>query len=230
MGRRGLPLGAVYQRETCISRSCDGERVTTHPLWRPYSSSANAVRQAERIAHRQVQPGQLQEHQESWARDYDTLRQLIEGAIFDQALAINHVGSTAVTGLLAKPVIDVDLTVQDAANELAYVPHLEAVGFRLTFRDDIGGDAHRQLTFSTPNANLHVWSPGAIEPQRHAMFTNWLRTHRVDRDRYAAAKRVATDRAGALRYNDSKSSVVYDIYEKAFIADSPHLHDPQPRT
>lgn len=146
----------------------------------------------------------------------------------DQVVAISQVGSTAVAGLLAKPVIDVDLTVPDAAEETLYVSHLEAVGFRLIFRDDLGGDTHRQLTFGTPNANLQVWSPGAVEPQRHAMFASWLRTHPADRDRYAAAKRAAADGVGMLRYNDAKAAVVYDIYESAFIADPSHLHDPRP--
>ncbi|GAB3769645.1 GrpB family protein [Microlunatus parietis] len=203
--------------------------MATHPLWRPYSSAANAVRQAERIAQRQVQPGPLQEHQDRWATEYAALRLLIKDAIPDQVLEISHVGSTAVAGLLAKPVIDIDLTVPDAVDELAYLARLEAVGFRLIFRDDIGGDAHRQLTFGAPNANLHVWSPGAVEPQRHALFAAWLRAHPADRDRYAAAKRAAAEGVGASRYNDLKSAVVYDIYERAFITDSAHGHDPRPR-
>lgn len=203
--------------------------MATHPLWRPYSSSANALRQADRVAHRQVRPGPLQPFSNGWAQEYEGLRRLIEAAIPDQALALDHVGSTAIPGLVAKPVIDVDLTVPDATDESAYVPRLEAVGFRLTFRDDIGGEVHRQLTAGVPNANLHVWSPGAVEPQRHAVFTGWLRNHPADRDRYAAVKRVAADGGGALRYNDTKSAVVYDIYERAFVADASHVHDPQPR-
>lgn len=203
--------------------------MATHPLWRPYSSSANAARQVHRIAHRQAQPGPLQEHQEQWAKEYAALRQVIEDAIPDQVVEVAHVGSTAVAGLLAKPVIDLDLTVPEVTDEGSYLPRLEAVGFRLIFRDDLGGDAHRQLTFGAPNANLHVWGPGAVEPRRHALFLSWLRTHPADRDRYAAAKRDAADGAGGRRYNDVKSAVVYDLYEWAFMADSAHRHDPQPR-
>jgi GrpB-like predicted nucleotidyltransferase (UPF0157 family) len=151
--------------------------MATHPLWRPYSSSANAVRQGGRIAHRQVQPGPLQEHREDWAEQYQALRQLIEDTIPEQVLTICHVGSTAVPALPAKPVIDIDLTVPVVEKEADYLPPLEAVGFRLIFRDDFGGDAHRQLTFGAPNANLHVWSPDAVEPRRHALFISWLRTH-----------------------------------------------------
>lgn len=103
--------------------------MTTHPLWRHYTWSANAVRQTHRAAHRQTKPGPLQKHRDGWAEEYEALRQLIQEAIPEQALSISHVGSTAVAGLLAKPVIDIDLTIPAVANELAYLPRLEAVGF-----------------------------------------------------------------------------------------------------
>jgi len=203
--------------------------VAIHPLWRSYSSRANADRQSQRVAHRQVQPGLLQDHQDRWKRQYEELRQLIQNAIPDLVLGIDHVGSTAVPGLIAKPVIDVDLTVPDVDDEDVYLPQLEAVGFQLIFRDDLAGDPHRQLTFAIPNTNLHVWSPGAVDPQRHQLFRRWLRANPADRERYAMAKVEAAGADGARRYNDVKSAVVYDIYECAFLADPLHGHDPQPR-
>lgn len=203
--------------------------VVTHPLWRPYLPRANADRQSQRVARRQVHPGPLQPYREQWGADYDQLRQLISGALHDRALSIDHVGSTAVPGLTAKPVIDIDLTVRDVEDESTYLPELEQVGWVLIFRDDLGGEAHRQLTFAAPNANLHVWGPGAIEPQRHRLFTRWLADHPVDLDLYAAAKLRAVDARGGGRYNDLKAAVVYDIYERAFLADPAYEHDPQPR-
>ena len=203
--------------------------MATHPLWRPLLPLANADRQSQRVAHRQVGPGPLHEHQDRWDAEYSGVRQLIETTIPDQVLGISHVGSTAVHGLIAKPVLDVDLTVPDVENEPAYVPRLEAVGFRLIFRDEIGGDAHRQLTFEIPNTNLHVWSPAAVEPQRHELFTRWLGANETDRERYATAKRAAVSADGLSSYNDLKSAVVYDIYERALLADLSHHHDPQPR-
>jgi GrpB-like predicted nucleotidyltransferase (UPF0157 family) len=92
--------------------------VATHPLWRPYASSANAERQSGRLAYRQVQPGPLQIRGD-WAEEYRLVRQLIEWAIQDQVLEMRHVGSTAVPGLLAKPVLDIDLTVPDVRAEPA---------------------------------------------------------------------------------------------------------------
>ena len=162
-----------------------------------------------------------------WAEAYGVVQRLVQDAIGNQVLEIHHVGSTALPGLIAKPVLDIDLTVPAAEHERAYLPPLQAVGFRLIFRDDIGDDVHRQLTLGAPNTNLHVWSPGAIEPQRNQVFIRWLLGHDADRDRYAAAKLLAAEQE-ATRYNDAKSAVVYDIYEQAFLADQSHPHDPQP--
>ena len=122
--------------------------------------------------------------------------------------------------------IDVDLTVVDVEAEDDYLSDLEAVGWRLLFRDDVAGGPHRQLSLAAPNANLHVWSPGALEPRRHRLFVSWLRSHPDDRDRYAAVK---MSRDGPTSYNDHKSGLVYDIYERIFLADPEHQHDPQPR-
>lgn len=204
--------------------------MTVHPLWRPYAAGANATRQLQRIAYRQNEPGELSSHRVSWASDYETIFQLIRRTIPDQILAVSHVGSTAVPGLAAKPVIDVDLTVLDVNDEPSYLPRLEAASFRLIFRDSVAGDAHRHLTFASPNTNLHMWSPHAVEPQRHELFTSWLRANDQDRQRYAEAKFAAIGAVGSGRYNDLKSAVVYDIYEHIFAADPVHPHDPQPRT
>lgn len=98
--------------------------VATHPLWRPYRPEANAERQAHRVAQRQIRPGPLQPHQARWRCDYLELEALIAAALQDRHLSLRHVGSTAVPGLSAKPVIDLDLTVPDVADEDFYLPHL----------------------------------------------------------------------------------------------------------
>ncbi|HYI52794.1 MAG TPA: GrpB family protein [Microlunatus sp.] len=203
--------------------------MVTHPLWRPYADAANAERQAHRVGRRQVAPGQLQPYRERWTSDYIELRALISSRLGDLMLSIRHIGSTAVPGLSAKPVIDIDLTVPEVEDDESYVPRLQQAGFELSFRDRLGGDPHRQLTYAAPNANLHVWGPRAIEPQRHRLFTRWLSEHPTDRDLYASAKREAVRTEGPSGYNDLKAAVVYDIYERAFLADQTHHHEPQPR-
>jgi GrpB-like predicted nucleotidyltransferase (UPF0157 family) len=193
--------------------------VTTHPLWRPFVPAANAARQGQRVASRQVDPGPLRDHDPGWAADFARVERIIREAISERALAIDHVGSTAVPGLLAKPIIDIDLTVADVENEPSYLPQLERAGFRLIFRDEMGGDPHRHLTFADPNTNLHIWRPGAVEPRRHLLFTTWLRSSPEDRRRYNEAKAAAVADPDRGRYNDLKAAVVHEIYDRAFAAD-----------
>lgn len=203
--------------------------MVVHPLWRPFAPYANAARQSERVAYRQADPGPLELRLTAWDAEYTDVSRLIVAAISDQALRLSHVGSTAVPGLLAKPIVDLDLIVVDVEDEDAYVPPLELVGFRLIFRDDLAGDAHRQLSFEYPNANVHVWSPRAVEPERHELLNRHLQRHEAARERYAQAKRVAAEGDGSSTYNDLKAAVIYDIYEQAFLTDPSHHHDPQPR-
>lgn len=201
--------------------------VSTHPLWLPFAPGANLDRQGARVAHRQVAPGPPQHSRGGWDRAFETVADLVREALGSRALRVRHVGSTAVPGLLAKPVVDVDLEVATVGDEKSYLPDLERYGFRLIFRDEMAGSPHRHLTLATPNTNLHVWEPGAVEPARHALFVEWLRAHPEDAARYSAAKLDAAASSG--RYNDAKAAAVYDIYERAFANDPAHAHDPHPR-
>jgi GrpB-like predicted nucleotidyltransferase (UPF0157 family) len=202
--------------------------MVAHPLWRPFATGANAARQTHRVAFRQVEPGALSLHQARWTGDFEVVRRRIQEALGDQVLAIAHVGSTAVPDLVAKPIVDIDVTLWDVADEPAYLPRLEGAGFRLIFRDSVGVDAHRQLTLAQPNVNVHLWNPDAVEPRRHVAFAAWLIGHEEDRRLYSATKSAAAA-SDTGRYNDGKAAVVYDIYERIFAEDPLHPHDPHPR-
>jgi GrpB-like predicted nucleotidyltransferase (UPF0157 family) len=165
-----------------------------------------------------------------WPEVYAELAARIRAALGTRALAVEHVGSTSVPGLAAKPVIDVDLTVADSADEPSYLPELEAAGFTLRVREP-DWEEHRCLRGEHPVCNLHVWSPGAIEPQRHRVFRDWLREHDDDREAYGALKReLATSGSfdSVMDYNNQKGALVYTIYERIFVADPAHPHTPQP--
>ncbi|HRE02752.1 MAG TPA: GrpB family protein, partial [Ilumatobacteraceae bacterium] len=101
-----------------------------------------------------------------WPERFARARERIAAALDAAALAIEHVGSTSVPGLSAKPVIDIDLTVADSSDEGAWLPQLEAAGFALAVREP-DWEQHRMLRGADPAVNLHVFSAGAREPQRH---------------------------------------------------------------
>ena len=157
-----------------------------------------------------------------WPARYEELAGQIRAALGWRVLGLEHVGSTSVPGLAAKPVIDIDLTVADPGCEQAYVPALEATGFTLVIREP-WWYGHRVLTTDVPRCNLHVFGFDSPEPLRHRIFRDWLRGNPAERDRYAIAKRQAAAAANAaaehvMQYNARKQQVIRDIYHRAFAA------------
>jgi GrpB-like predicted nucleotidyltransferase (UPF0157 family) len=158
----------------------------------------------------------------SWPEQFEVLAERVRRALGDRVLALEHVGSTSVPDLPAKPIIDMDLTVADSGDEPAYVPALERAGFELTIREPRWHE-HRCLVATSPKANLHVWSPDCPEAIRHLMFRDWLRDHPDDRARYADAKRGSADASNAagetvMVYNLRKQPVIREILDRMFRA------------
>ncbi|MGO1468344.1 MAG: GrpB family protein [Microbacterium gubbeenense] len=156
----------------------------------------------------------------SWPVAYAKVADRVRNALGARALQIEHVGSTAVPGLPAKPVIDVDLIVASSADEDAWCPALERAGFTLTVREPWWHE-HRMLKLADPLAHLHVFSPDAPEPWKHRIFRDHLRRDSADRDLYAQTKREAAELATngeetMMEYNARKQAVIRDIYARAF--------------
>ena len=204
----------------------------THPLWCPFElvdlRTAGAVL-VEGLT-RTPRPISVVPYDPAWPGRYDDLALLVRGALGERVLALDHVGSTSVVGLAAKPVIDADLTVASSADEAAYVPDLERAGLVLRVREP-DWEEHRMLTVPDRSVNLHVFSVGANEPRRHLLFRDWLRRHAEDRASYGALKTTLARRGftDPMDYNNHKAALVYDLYEKIFAADPAHEHDPRPR-
>lgn len=169
-----------------------------------------------------VEPIEIAESDPSWSADFATVADRVRRALGPRALQVEHVGSTSVPGLPAKPIIDVDLIVADPAREDAWLPALERAGFVLTVREPWWHE-HRMVKFTDPLANVHVFAPDASEPWKHRVFRDHLRRDEADRALYASVKREAAARATAagevmMQYNTRKLSVIREIYARAFHA------------
>jgi len=167
-------------------------------------------------------PVVLHEPHRAWPTMFASDAAALRAALGERALAVDHVGSTAVPGLVAKPIIDILLQVPDSADEAAYVPALAPLGYWLQIREPDWLE-HRVLyqrvvRGSSHDINLHVLSPdvGAAEIARLLGLRDWLRTHSADRDRYAAVKRELAGRRWRYvqDYADAKSEVVEEILAK----------------
>lgn len=167
-------------------------------------------------------PVVLHEPDSSWPTLFASHAAAIRSALGENALAVDHVGSTSVPLLPAKPIIDILLQVRDSADEAAYVPALTECGYWLQIREPEWLE-HRVLyqridRGSPHDINVHVLSPdrGAEEIARLLGLRDWLRTHPEDRDRYAAVKRELAGRRWRYvqDYADAKSGVVEEILDR----------------
>lgn len=155
----------------------------------------------------------LQEYNPAWPEQYRAEEKKIASALAGQPVILEHVGSTSVPGLCAKPILDILLLVEDSTHEASYVPPLEKAGYVLRIREP-DWYQHRMLKGTDPEVNLHVFSQGCEEAQRMLNFRDWLRSHAEDRERYASEKRRLARQTWTYvqNYADAKSEVVGEIF------------------
>ncbi|HEY1389153.1 MAG TPA: GrpB family protein [Ktedonobacterales bacterium] len=158
----------------------------------------------------------LADYDSEWPRQFDMEAAKIRTALGERALVLEHVGSTSVSGLAAKPTLDILLVVASSADEPSYVPDLERVGYVLRIREPEWFD-HRVLKGMKPAVNLHVFSPGCPEAERMLLMRDWLRTHDDDRELYEKTKRELAQRTWKYvqNYADAKTAVVEVILARA---------------
>ncbi len=152
----------------------------------------------------------------AWPDRFAAWRDRLAAALGDTALRICHVGSTAVLGLAAKPVIDILVIVADLDGEESYVPGIEAAGIALRSRD-----AHHRYFRPAPGrpreVQVHVCTAGSRWERDHLLFRDYLRAHDHTRDEYAAlkgrlAEQYPDDR---LAYTEAKTEFVTRILAAA---------------
>lgn len=156
------------------------------------------------------------EYDPNWPNLFEREANRIRSVLGSKALQIEHVGSTSVPGLCAKPIIDILLVVKNSADEPSYVPALEEAGYSLQIREPEWFE-HRLFKGPDTDINIHVFSEGASEVDRILRFRDWLRSNESDRNKYAQVKRrLAKNKWRHVQhYADAKTSIVQEIMERA---------------
>jgi GrpB-like predicted nucleotidyltransferase (UPF0157 family) len=165
-------------------------------------------------------PVVLADYDPKWPVLFEREADRIRGILGELALRIEHVGSTSVPKLAAKPIIDIVLVVADSADEPAYVAPLEAAGYVLRIREPDWHE-HRVLKGPDTNVNLHVFSEGSPEIDRMLAFRDRLRANDSDRMRYERFKRDLAEHEWKYvqDYADAKTAVVEEIIARAWDRD-----------
>jgi GrpB-like predicted nucleotidyltransferase (UPF0157 family) len=139
----------------------------------------------------------------------------IAAALGPAALSIEHIGSTSVPDMPAKPIIDILVVVKDSAKEETYLPALVAAGYQLRVREP-DFDQHRMLRTPAKDVHIHVFSAGSKEIDRYLVFRDRLRMNSADHKTYAEAKRrlAGNDWPDMNAYANAKTSVVEHIISR----------------
>ncbi len=129
---------------------------------------------------------------------------------------IDHVGSTSVPGLAAKPIVDIQVSVEDIRDEAAYAPAIERLGVQLRSRDD-QHRYFRPFAGRPRDVHIHVCSAGSEWERRHLLFVAFLRQDGAAREDYLRAKLTAAERWADDRvaYTEAKDAVIAEITDRA---------------
>ncbi len=153
----------------------------------------------------------------AWPRLFEELRDRVVAALGDLVVAVEHVGSTAVPGLPAKPIVDLDVVIPTAAELPAAIERLATLGY--VHRGDLGIPGREAFSrpLDTSPHHLYVCAWDSTELRRHLLFRNYLRSHPEDARAYGVLKQhLAThfhdDREA---YTEAKSAFVTEILRRA---------------
>lgn len=159
---------------------------------------------------------QLNPYDEKWPALFEREKERILKILKDKALMIEHIGSTSVQGLMAKPIIDILLVVEDAGKEEDYMDDLCRHGYILRVREP---DFENHHMFKGPDTDihLHVFSKGSKEIEKYLLFRNYLRLHDDARELYENTKKELAKKTWKYvqNYADAKSEVVQKILSDA---------------
>lgn len=155
----------------------------------------------------------LDEYDERWTDLYREHRQRIEVALGGANVQIEHIGSTSVPGLAAKPIIDIAVAVTDITAEENYLEPLIASGYELRVREP----GHRLVRTPNRDVHVHVYEQGAGAIDEYLLLRDHLRRDRNDRTLYESTKRALLRRRwdDMNDYADAKTDVIVAIKERA---------------
>ncbi|TFB92265.1 MULTISPECIES: GrpB family protein [unclassified Cryobacterium] len=153
------------------------------------------------------------DYDDVWPSMAASLAQKIQDSLGPAALSVEHIGSTSVTGLAAKLVIDMLLVVADIDDEESYIVPMGSIGLRLRVREH----GHRMLRTAELDFHVHVLPPETAEQIDYLDLRDWLRVSTADRALYESTKRTIAAKTWSDMnyYADAKSAVIQHILSHA---------------
>jgi len=157
-------------------------------------------------------------HDENWAHEFEKIKAEILPVVEDLILSIEHVGSTSVKGLYAKPIVDMIIIIDNNGLLPEIIQRLAQLGYTHMGDLDVNGREAFKYT-DKPHLmahHLYICPNDAMEHKRQTTFRDYLRLHPADRDKYS---KIKLEMAAKFPHNidsyiDGKEPVILEIYEK----------------
>ena len=163
------------------------------------------------------QPVTLSEPDSAWSARFAGVRDRLMRALGDAVVRVDHVGSTSIPGIVAKPIIDVQVSVPDIEDEDAYRPAIESLGWPMRSREP-GHRYFRDPSDQPRRVQVHVCQAGSEWERDHLLFRDYLRAHPVRAAQYGELKRAlapvygTSDRVG---YTEAKTPFIRETVRLA---------------
>ncbi len=165
----------------------------------------------------------------AWPRDFDAERDRIAAVVGVLALRIDHHGSTSIPGLAAKPIIDIQISVERLHPIDAYAPQLAELGYvHVPHPDDSFCPFFHRPGARPHTHHVHVVQAGGEEEQRTLAFRDYLREHAAAAREYEDLKRRLARQYSATQfslrqaYTEGKRDFIKQIVERALAEGHPH--------
>ena len=157
-------------------------------------------------------------YDENWKNEFEKIRHELSEALGELALSIEHVGSTSVQGLSAKPIIDIDVVINDTSLLNDVIASLQSIGYK--HEGDMGIPGREAFKYDGKEHlmkhHLYVCAKDSLELKRHISFRDYLKSHPEAISEYSRTKEE-----GALlypydidKYIEYKSPFIERIYKE----------------
>ncbi|QPC47874.1 GrpB family protein [Mangrovibacillus cuniculi] len=156
-------------------------------------------------------------YNDKWASMFKVEWERLQQIFGSVALNIHHIGSTAVLGLSAKPVIDILIEVKNITIADSFNKDMEELGYEVKGENGIEGRRYFQKGGSNRTHHVHVFQHGSPDVERHVAFRDFLRVHPDEAARYGQLKETLASRFpyDMAAYIDGKNDLVLEIEKKA---------------
>jgi GrpB-like predicted nucleotidyltransferase (UPF0157 family) len=165
------------------------------------------------VGGREARPIEIVAYDPAWPERFAALRAPLLDALAGVAVRIEHVGSTSVPRLGAKPIIDIQVGAERPDDEALFVPLLAPLGYELRVREP----EHLMFRPAVRDVHLHIWKAGSEEERATLVFRDWLRRTPEDRDRYERLKRDLAERdwEDMDAYANAKTPLIMEMLARA---------------